>query len=525
MRLHEADFGHLLAEERGDIVEIGDARHHVEALPAAIALAQERFAQCDRIERRDKGAHGQPVHGRGGDHRHLAHASECQLQRARDRRRCQRQHMHILAKLLEPLLVAHAEMLLLVDDEQAQILELDGFGEQRVRADHDVGLPVFQLLPHPRHVLRGNEAAGLRDLDREAPEALAEGLEVLAGEQRRRHHHRDLLAFHHGDERGSQRNLGLAEAHIAADEPVHRPALGQVLGHGLDAGELVVGLVIGEARQEFGVGAVGNLEDRRGLGLAQRRHFDKLLRHLANALFEPRLAALPRRAAKLIEGRTRIVRAVARQEIHVLDGQEQLVAARIFELDAVVRGARRVDGLQPDEAADAVIGMHHQVAGRQARRFDQHVAGLLGLAAADQPVAQDVLLGDDGQIRRFEPAFEAQKREADRGFRGFARVRDGGDFLDFLDAMRSRHRAEPLAGAVGPAGDDDALAHALQHADVLRHGGKQLLGGFARSMAKFRPCLPLKSIWMRPSAGGCAKGVNRRSFRPESCRSHSSGVR
>ena len=61
-------------------------------------------------------------------------------------------------------------------------------------------------------------------------------------------------------------------------------------------------------------------------------------------------------------------------------------------------------------------------------------------------------------------------------FGGFARVRDGGHLLDFLDAVRAEHRAQPLARAVGPAGNDHALAEALQRADVLRRGGHQLLG-------------------------------------------------
>ena len=46
--------------------------------------------------------------------------------------------MHILAQLLQPLLVLDAEMLLLVDDEQAEIGELDVLAEQRMGADDDV---------------------------------------------------------------------------------------------------------------------------------------------------------------------------------------------------------------------------------------------------------------------------------------------------------------------------------------------------------------------------------------------------
>ena len=58
----------------------------------------------------------------------------------------QRQHMHLGAQLLEPLLVRDAEMLLLVDDQQAEVLELDRLAEQRVGADDDVDRAVGEAL-------------------------------------------------------------------------------------------------------------------------------------------------------------------------------------------------------------------------------------------------------------------------------------------------------------------------------------------------------------------------------------------
>ena len=69
--------------------------------------------------------------------------------------------------------------------------------------------------------------------------------------KRRRHHDRDLLAVHRRDEGGAQRDLGLAEADVAADQPVHRPALAEILDRGLDRGLLVFGLLVGEAGAEF----------------------------------------------------------------------------------------------------------------------------------------------------------------------------------------------------------------------------------------------------------------------------------
>ena len=110
-------------------------------------------------------------------------------------------------------------------------------GEQRVRADHDVDLAVLQPFPNLCKLLRSDEPRSLRDLHRETAEALGEGLEMLPRQKRRRHHDRDLLSFHDREESRPKRHFRLAEADVAADEPVHRPALGEVFGDRVDAGE------------------------------------------------------------------------------------------------------------------------------------------------------------------------------------------------------------------------------------------------------------------------------------------------
>ena len=140
MRDGDADLGHHFAQFLAHLVEIGDARRDIEDLPAAVPLAQDRFAHHDRIERHDKGAHRQPVDRRGRDDAHLAHPGERQLQGARDRRRGQGQHMHVGLQLLQPLLLGDAEMLLLVDDDEGEMGEPHILGEEGVRADHDLDL-------------------------------------------------------------------------------------------------------------------------------------------------------------------------------------------------------------------------------------------------------------------------------------------------------------------------------------------------------------------------------------------------
>ena len=162
----DAHFRHVLVEERLGVGQILDARADIERLAAAIALAQQRLAHHDRIERRDEGAHGEPIDRRRGDDRHFAHAGQRELQGARDRRRGQRQHVDLGAQLLELLLVRDAEMLLLVDDDQAEILELDRLAEQRMGADDDVDCALGEALFDAGELLGRDQPRRLRDVDR-----------------------------------------------------------------------------------------------------------------------------------------------------------------------------------------------------------------------------------------------------------------------------------------------------------------------------------------------------------------------
>src|SRR6185295_8731041 len=122
-----------------------------------------------------------------------ANAGQSQLERARDRRRGEREHMHFGTKLFELLFVGDAEMLLLIYDQKAEILELDAAAKQCVCADHDIDLAVSHALLGLCQIGCGHEPRGLAYFHREAAEALSEGLEMLPRQKRRRHNHRNLL--------------------------------------------------------------------------------------------------------------------------------------------------------------------------------------------------------------------------------------------------------------------------------------------------------------------------------------------
>ena len=128
----DLDFGHQRLQLVGELALILNPWTDVERLTAAIVLAQDCFPQDDRIGRQHKGAHGQSIDRRRCDDREFLQTAKRHLQRARNRRCRHGQHMHLGAHLLQTLFVHHAEMLLFVNDHQAQILEFNFWSKQRM---------------------------------------------------------------------------------------------------------------------------------------------------------------------------------------------------------------------------------------------------------------------------------------------------------------------------------------------------------------------------------------------------------
>ncbi len=180
VRYRHLHFRHMLAQERGHLVEVGNPRADIEALATAIKLAQQGFADDHRIERRDIGAHRQPVERRRGYQRQLANPRQRQLQGTRDRRGGERQNMHVGAQFLQLLLVLDAEVLLLVNDQQAQVAELHVIGQQRMGTDDDVHVAGSQTRLGLVDFLSAHQPRGLLNPHRQPLEAGREGGEVLA---------------------------------------------------------------------------------------------------------------------------------------------------------------------------------------------------------------------------------------------------------------------------------------------------------------------------------------------------------
>jgi hypothetical protein len=111
-----------LAQALGALLDRAHLVVHVEHLAAAQGLAQHRLLDQRRIVlSRTKGLDRQAPRRWRGDDRQVAQAAERHVQRARYRRRGQGQDVDLGAQGLDRVLLAHAEAVLLVDDQQAQV--------------------------------------------------------------------------------------------------------------------------------------------------------------------------------------------------------------------------------------------------------------------------------------------------------------------------------------------------------------------------------------------------------------------
>src|SRR5262249_6252887 len=138
---------------------------------------------------------------------------------------------------------------------------------------------------------------------------------------------------------------------------------------------------------------------------------DELGRHLAHAAFHLGLARLPAGAAELVENDARLFRAVARQKLDILDGKKKL-AAVILKFEAIMGRTRGVDRFEPKIAADAVLDVRDEIAGRERRNLLQKILRTtLARMGANHAVAQNVLLGNESEIGSLETMLDMQYRQ------------------------------------------------------------------------------------------------------------------
>ena len=120
------------------VVDVVDAVVDEVDLAVAVQLAVDGPLDRLVVEPEDPGLDRLAVGRRGLQVRDVADAQQAHVQGPRDRRGREGEHVDRRPERLEPLLVLDAEPLLLVDDDQAEVLERDVLLDEPVRADQDV---------------------------------------------------------------------------------------------------------------------------------------------------------------------------------------------------------------------------------------------------------------------------------------------------------------------------------------------------------------------------------------------------
>ena len=139
-----------------------------------------------------------------------------------------------------------AEALLFIDDDEAEVFEMDVALQQAVGADDDIHAAFSQRCDGRALFADRAEAREHVDAHGKAGEPLSKGVQVLLSEDCGGHEHGDLSPVHDGLERGAERYLGLAVADVAADEAVHGACPLHVRLHVAHGAELVGRLHVGE---------------------------------------------------------------------------------------------------------------------------------------------------------------------------------------------------------------------------------------------------------------------------------------
>ena len=340
-----------------------------------------------------------------------------------------------------------------------------------MRADDDVDVALAEPLARLLGLLRRDKARKAPDIQGEAFETGGKILVMLAGEQGCRRNHRDLLAVHRRDEGGAQRNFGLAETDIAADEAIHRLAAFEVRQDIGDGAVLIIGFLVLEPVEELVVRPFLDFEDRRFPQGAGGSDLHQLARDRLDPLLEARASLLPRFTAQSVELDRFLARSIAAEDVDILDRDEQLVSAAIFELHAVVLRFAHRNRFEAEIFADPVFGMDDQIADAERLQFGKEGVGIAALLlAAHQPVAENVLLGQQFQLVIGEARLE---RDDHRGRLAFGRLAQrflpafGGLHCD-ARFVENRHDARAAALRIGgdqrpPARFGDGLEMVGQH--------------------------------------------------------------
>ena len=377
---------------------------------------QHRLPDQGLVPLADKGLDRQPPDRGGGDNGQVPHPRQGHIQGTGNGGGGEGQHIHLGPQLLEPFLMADPETMLLVDDRQSQAFEIHIPLEQLVGADQDIHPARGHLLQDPLHLFLGAEAGEHLHLHRPVGETVLEVLVVLLGQQGGGYQHRHLLAVLYRHKGRPHGHLGLAEAHIAAHQPVHGPGGAHIRQHRLDGRTLVMGLLEGKG------GGKGLVVGRRqgkgmaGTGLAAGIDIQQFGGRIPYPLLGLALGLDPLLRAQLVQG-CALGAGIAGQQMQGRHRYIELAPFGILQHHEFGIHAGRRQPLQAPVAAYPVILVDHRGPQGQIGEVADHRLGVPGRGAAPaglaDPLCIKLPLGDHRQRRLLQQQSLLQGRHGD----------------------------------------------------------------------------------------------------------------
>ena len=258
----------------------------------------------------------------------------------------------------------------MVDDQQPQVVKLQVLLQKLVGADQQVHLSRLGPGQNVPHLGGGPEPGEHLDVHREGPEPVHRRGIVLLGQDGGGHQNGGLRAVQNALHHRPQGHLGLAVAHVAAQQPVHGPGL---LHIGLDVPdglELVVGLRVGEGVLKLLLPGAVRREGMACQPLALGIQPDQALGQVLGGGLGLAGGLGPLGAPQLIELGALVVLAgadVLADQVQRRGRNVQHVLPGVGDLDIVLLHPVHRQAQHGHEPADAVVGMDHQVSGGQVR--------------------------------------------------------------------------------------------------------------------------------------------------------------
>ena len=384
-------------DQRGALFEPADAVVDEIHLPTSVELAPQRLMNHLLVGAGHHRSHRTSVGWGGGHQRHVPEPRDGHLQGAGDGGGGEGEHVDVGLERLDALFCRDAEALLLVHDQEAQSLEVHVLGEQSMGPDDDVDRPFAQPAGDGVGPALGLEAAEHGDLERIGAQACIEGHLVLLRQHRGRAHERHLTARHRDPEGGAEGDLGLAEAHVAAHQPIHGALGFEIDIHVGDGACLILGLLEGEGGLEGAVFVVHSWGGHADGAVALGVEGEELVGDVAHLFARLGLGTGEGLPPQPVQARSGVPPVELVDLVQPVDREVELVAPRVGnhqKIHHVVTDPSMDEALV---ATDAVLDVDDVVAHGERAQIFQHLPGSLlpeRLACCGRCALAEDLLGD-----------------------------------------------------------------------------------------------------------------------------------